>query len=73
VKDIHYCGIEMFLKNDTACFPTIQPLLHAIHCEMHICVLVRNDEPATGHLLTREQSSIPPHAFDGKSCLYAAQ
>jgi hypothetical protein len=71
MKDLHYCGHEHYdPKNDTLCFPTIQPLLHAIHCEMHICVLIRNDEPATGHLLSKEQSSPPPLAFDSQKCLY---
>jgi len=31
---------------DAPCFPTLQPLLGSIHCELHVCVFERNDQPA---------------------------
>ena len=43
--DLHYCG-DPQEKNDTVYFPTLQPLLGSIHCEMHICIFERNEEPA---------------------------
>jgi len=67
LKDLHYCGVDKELPEEV-CFPTIQPLLHSIHCEMHICVLERNLEPALTNL-TRERSVPPKHAFDVKQCL----
>lgn len=44
MKDLHWCGSPSF--PDTFCFPTISPFIGAIHCELHICVFVRNDKPA---------------------------
>jgi hypothetical protein len=68
IKDLHYCGAAEFA--DTACFPTIQPLLFAVHCELHICVFVRNDKPAVEY--DQVLSSYPPHAFDAQKCLFGA-
>jgi hypothetical protein len=72
MRDLHYCGLDDHLGYpDNVCFPTIQPLLQGIHCEMHICVLIRNDHPTTGHLLTKEQSLPPAHALENsQQCLY---
>jgi len=70
VKDLHYCGLDEELV-DKACFPTIQPLLHSIHCEMHICILERNNEPAWEPNET--ESSTPKGAFDVTSCLLGSK
>jgi hypothetical protein len=65
LHDMHYCGT----KTEEVCFPTIQPLLKSIHCEMHICVLERNDQPAV--LLDETASMPPPHALQRNAeCLY---
>eukprot|EP00536_Pseudo-nitzschia_multiseries_P010592 jgi/Psemu1/243051/estExt_Genewise1.C_3280020 len=71
MKDLHWCGGEgkVSVKDDERCFPTIQPLLAGVHCEMHICVFVRNDkvvaEPDEAH------SRTPGNAFTGaQECLF---
>jgi hypothetical protein len=56
MSDLHFCG-DPKQPNDTIYFPTIQPRLASIHCEMHICVFERNDEPAAE--LSLELSTIP--------------
>lgn len=66
MSDIHYCGDE-FLTEDSACFPQIQGLIQSIHCALHICVIQRNDVPASDP--PREQSMPPPHALDLQKCL----
>lgn len=57
--DMHYCGLpeEKGTGGTKLCFPTIQPLLKSISCEMHICVLERNDQPAVEY---NETASMPP-------------
>ena len=69
--DTHFCGLQdasLGRKEGKPCFPTIQPLLQSVHCEMHICVFERNDEPASD--LPKEQSVTPPNAFNAKECLF---
>jgi hypothetical protein len=56
MSDLHFCG-DPQQQNDTIFFPTIQPRLASIHCEMHICVFERNEEPAVD--LSLEESTIP--------------
>jgi hypothetical protein len=69
MKDMHYCGEPSF--EDKMCFPTIQPLLHSVHCELHICVFERNDQPSVEY---DEAMSMPPaNAFDAASCLFGQQ
>ena len=70
MKDLHWCGGSgEGIIEDSLCFPTIQPLLQGVHCEMHICVFVRNDEPARE--LSESDSHTPPHAFDEvPKCLF---
>eukprot|EP00533_Pseudo-nitzschia_delicatissima_P007030 CAMPEP_0116104912 /NCGR_PEP_ID=MMETSP0327-20121206/14724_1 /TAXON_ID=44447 /ORGANISM="Pseudo-nitzschia delicatissima, Strain B596" /LENGTH=386 /DNA_ID=CAMNT_0003597227 /DNA_START=117 /DNA_END=1280 /DNA_ORIENTATION=- len=70
MKDLHWCGGSGHkIMDDSLCFPTIQPLLQGVHCEMHICVFVRNDEPARE--LSEPDSHTPPHAFDEvPKCLF---
>lgn len=60
--DLHFCGAP----GKRPCFPTLQPLLHSIHCEMHICVLERNDSPAIEPSLS--ESTAPPNALDFRQC-----
>lgn len=72
MRDLHYCGHSDevnpdFIPNDSLCFQTLQPLLASIHCEMHICVFERNEEPARLDL-TEEQLKLPLHALDGRKC-----
>lgn len=67
MKDLHYCGDDTDLK-DTACFPTIQKFMQSIHCEMHICVIERNNVPSED--LDKQQSTPPPHTFDAAKCLF---
>ena len=67
VKDLHWCGRPEF--QDTRCFPTIQPFLAGVHCEMHICVFVRNDEASIEP--DREASMTPVDAFsNAQKCLF---
>mmetsp|Transcript_16358 Transcript_16358/g.23863 ORF Transcript_16358/g.23863 Transcript_16358/m.23863 type:complete len:369 (+) Transcript_16358:92-1198(+) len=67
MKDLHWCG-DHSLK-DTRCFPTIQPLLAGVHCEMHICVFLRND---VASMEPDEEASMPPKdAFtNAQKCLF---
>jgi len=67
--DLHYCGdpLEAF-PADAMCFPTLQPLLHSVHCEMHICVLQRNEVPARKSL-SRHESTPPPNALNLQMCI----
>mmetsp|Transcript_34864 Transcript_34864/g.56919 ORF Transcript_34864/g.56919 Transcript_34864/m.56919 type:complete len:246 (+) Transcript_34864:33-770(+) len=65
MKDLHYCGDPKQAK-DHLCFPTLFPLLASIHCEMHICILERNDHPAREPSL--EESKPPKNALDLKQC-----
>lgn len=66
ISDIHYCG-DPLNTEDPSCFPTIQPLIQSIHCSLHICVIQRNDVPASNP--SREESMPPPNALDLKQCL----
>lgn len=67
VKDLHWCG-DPSLK-DTRCFPTIQPYLAGVHCEMHICVFERNNEPSIEP--SKDESMTPVDAFtNAKTCLF---
>ena len=68
MKDLHFCGDSTEHLKDRACFPTLWPLLQSIHCEMHICVFERNQQPAVEHPL--EQAAPPPHALDANQCLF---
>ena len=67
LSDVHYCGSagdpEM---GATAHFPTLQPLLRSVHCELHICVLERNDAPADT-ALSREALLVPLEACSPKA------
>ena len=49
ISDLHFCG-DPKEKKDEPCFPLLQRLLHSVHCEMHICILERNQEPAMQNL-----------------------
>lgn len=64
MADLHFCGDPKWL--DQPCFPTLQPLLASIHCEMNICVFERNDQPAVN--LPVAQSGLPANALDLKKC-----
>ncbi|KAL7505654.1 hypothetical protein ACHAXN_003099 [Cyclotella atomus] len=65
MKDLHYCGDPKELP-DELCFPTLFPLLASIHCEMHICIFERNDEPSKE--LSLAESTMPPNALDMSKC-----
>ena len=67
LKDLHYCGNDSSFK-EKACFPTIQPLLQSVHCEMHICIFERNSHPAIEP--SREDSIPPRHVLKGQDCLF---
>jgi hypothetical protein len=66
MSDLHFCG-DPKQPNDTIHFPTIQPLLASIHCEMHICVFGRNDEPAVE--LSLELSTTPADSWNDQILL----
>lgn len=71
MADLHYCGDRApkdRWKEPAAgpCFPTLQPLLASVECEMHICVFERNDEPARE--LELSLSKLPPNALDLRKC-----
>jgi hypothetical protein len=66
MADLHFCG-DPKQPRDEACFPQLYPLLHSIHCEMHICVLERNQAPAIPDL-SLELSRPPPNALDMSQC-----
>jgi len=64
MSDLHFCGDPKMA--DAPCFPTLQPILASIHCEMHICVFERNDMPAEE--LSLEKSRMPEGALDLTTC-----
>jgi hypothetical protein len=64
MADLHFCGDPKW--PDEPCFPTLQPLLASIHCEMHICIFERNDEPAIELDLVR--SKMPENALNLTKC-----
>eukprot|EP00977_Amphora_coffeiformis_P027506 scaffold34617_cov159-Amphora_coffeaeformis.AAC.1 len=67
MMDLHYCGLDDKADaGNTVCFPTLQPLLKAIHCQLHICVLERNEKPAVEY--DQVQSMSPPNALDLMAC-----
>ena len=67
MKDLHWCGGPKL--SDSLCFPTIQPFLQGVHCEMHICVFQRNDKPSVEP--SREDSLTPADAFtNANKCLF---
>ena len=67
VKDLHWCG-DPNMK-DTRCFPQLQPFLEGVHCEMHICVFIRNSREAIEPSL--EESKLPADAFsNAQKCLF---
>ena len=64
MADLHFCGDPKW--PDEPCFPTLQPWLALIHCEIHICIFERNDEPEME--LDVVQSNMPRSALDLKKC-----
>lgn len=67
MKDVHWCGSSE--TRDTLCFPTIQPFLAGVHCEMHICIFFRNNIPSTEP--GKEASIVPNNAFtNAQRCLF---
>ena len=62
--DVHYCGGPDV--PDEPCFPTIQPLLQSIHCEMHICILERNQKPSVEMSLA--ESTFDKAQLDLSTC-----
>lgn len=66
MADLHFCGDPKEQK-DEPCFPQLYPLLQSIHCEMHICIFERNQEPAVPGMSV-EASAIPPNALDLTKC-----
>jgi hypothetical protein len=69
MKDLHWCGDPSAKTEDARCFPTIQPFLAGVHCEMHICVFIRNDKPSEDP--KKEFSIVPNRAFkDASKCLF---
>jgi len=70
MADIHFCGggpsRSMVDSNNDACFPQLQKFLGAVHCEMHICVFVRNNKPAAEP--SEKDELVPNGAFDLTTC-----
>lgn len=66
MADLHFCG-DPNEGRDEACFPQLYPLLHSIHCEMHICILERNQAPAIPDL-SLELSAAPSNALNLSQC-----
>jgi hypothetical protein len=64
--DLHYCGISSDPPENKLCFPTLQPFLKGIHCELHMCVLERNDRPAVEY--DESKSTAPTNALDLMKC-----
>jgi len=69
VKDIHWCGNNLKEIKDEQCFPGISGLLAGVHCEMHICIFERNNEPS---FEPDKENSLPPsNAFsNAEKCLF---
>jgi hypothetical protein len=66
MSDLHFCG-DPQQPRDQACFPQLYPYLQSIHCEMHICMFERNQEPAIPKL-SIERSTPPANALDLTKC-----
>jgi hypothetical protein len=64
--DLNYCGVSDDPIKNKLCFPTLQPFLKGIHCELHMCVLERNDRPAVEY--DKSQSMPPANALDLMKC-----
>ena len=68
MKDLHWCGGSKGVR-DTRCFPTIQPYIAGVHCQMHICVFERNHVPAAEP--DKEHSIVPEDAFtNAANCVF---
>lgn len=66
INDVHYCGDANKPEPDP-CFPTLVNLIQSVHCDLHICVIQRNMEPASD---PPKELSIPtPNALDLSMCL----
>jgi len=67
IKDLHWCGGNDL--KDTRCFPQLQPFLEGVHCEMHICVFIRNNKPS--HEPNEVDSMMPIDAMsNAQKCLF---
>jgi len=70
VKDLHWCGGKGDnAAADTQCYPQLANLLQGVHCEMHICVFIRNDTPS--YEPNEEESMMPIDAItNAPKCLF---
>ena len=73
MKDLHWCGETDPNKTnkykDTRCFPQLQPFLAGVHCEMNICVFIRNNKPSVEP--TEVDSIMPVDAMSqAQQCLF---
>ena len=70
LKDVHWCGgTGNKVPVDPLCFPQLQPYLQGVHCEMHICVFVRNNQPSSEP--DQITSTTPSDAFtNAQKCLF---
>mmetsp|Transcript_9608 Transcript_9608/g.15997 ORF Transcript_9608/g.15997 Transcript_9608/m.15997 type:complete len:381 (-) Transcript_9608:132-1274(-) len=66
MSDLHFCG-DPKQQHDEPCFPLLQKMLHSIHCEMHICIFERNEEPAIPNLPLSD-STMPANTFKSAMC-----
>ena len=67
INDAHHCSDAVKTENP-AYFPSIQPLLKSVHCDLHICVFERNEMPSSDP--SKAMSTPPSSALDGKKCLF---
>ena len=69
VSDLHYCGLPaptVEKHQVDYCFPTLTPLIKSISCQLHICVLERNDQPSIEY--DKEHTMPPADLFRGNLC-----
>lgn len=68
LHDVNWCSEEHDQR--PPCFPNVQPWLKGVHCELNICVLERNRQPAATR--TTPRGMLPPaNALNAPQCLFS--
>lgn len=66
MNDVHFCG-DPINPEPEPCFPSLQPLVKSVHCDLHVCLIER-----TEHIPSYDppvQDSTPPsNALNRKIC-----
>jgi len=66
INDVHYCG-DPSSPEPTPCFPSLQPLVKSVHCDLHVCIIERT-ELIPAYDPPKAESVPPPNALDRNKC-----